>query len=242
MSRTIRIALVAEGVTDYVVLSALVENMLDGLSFDMKLLQPEGSVAFTGSGNAGPLGGGWKGVYRWCLQAAQRGGGSLSGDPLFIGYDLLLLHLDADVAGEDPANSKIDPILELAGALPCEQPCPQPNATTNLLRQIMLSWLGETVVPPQTVFCTPSKSTEAWVMAIFFPKDTEMTKKGWECHPKPADRLNQQPKSVRFTKKQVDYEARKLELQEGWPTIIKRLTEARRFHDDFTAVVQNLPA
>jgi hypothetical protein len=57
MSRTVRIALVAEGVTDYEVLKAAIESMLNGQSFDMKLLQPEGSVAFTGAGSAGALGG-----------------------------------------------------------------------------------------------------------------------------------------------------------------------------------------
>jgi hypothetical protein len=108
MSETVRIALVCEGVTDYEVLRAAIESMLNDRSFDLKMLQPEGSVAFTGAGAAGPLGGGWKGVYKWCLQAAQRGGGCLSGDPLFQGYDLLVLHLDADVADEDPANQSID--------------------------------------------------------------------------------------------------------------------------------------
>ena len=51
MSDTLRIALVGEGVTDFVVLKAAVNSMLGGRSFDLKLLQPEGSVAFTGSGN-----------------------------------------------------------------------------------------------------------------------------------------------------------------------------------------------
>ena len=50
MSSTMRIALVAEGVTDYEVLNAAIESMLAGQSFDLKLLQPEESVAFTGAG------------------------------------------------------------------------------------------------------------------------------------------------------------------------------------------------
>jgi hypothetical protein len=58
MSSTIRIALVGEGVTDFEVLRAAIDSMLNGRSFDLKLLQPEGSVAFTGGGDAGPLGGG----------------------------------------------------------------------------------------------------------------------------------------------------------------------------------------
>lgn len=237
MSDTLRIALVAEGVTDYEVLNAAIESMLNGRSFVLTLLQPEGSIAFTGGGNAGIFGGGWKGVYRWCLQATQRSEGKLSDDPLFLGYDLLLLHLDADVAGEDPANNLIAPIPELAGVLPCEQPCPPPNATTDFLRNVMLSWVGETQAPPKTILCTPSKSTEAWVMAVCFPKDKEMVKQGWECHPKPEIRLGQQPVRKRFAKNQADYAKLKSKLQVGWPSVVARLTEARRFQDDFMAAI-----
>jgi hypothetical protein len=242
MSRTVRIALVAEGVTDYEVLNAALESMLSGRSFDLKLLQPEGSVAFTGMGHAGELGGGWKGVYRWCLQAKQRSAGRLSGDPLFFNYDLLLIHLDADVANEDPANSKIGAIPELAGVLPCDQPCPPPNATTNALRKVLLSWVGETVTPLQTVLCTPSKSTEAWVMAAIFPTDREVVKKGWECYAKPENRLGQQPFRQRFSKTQANYQTRKSQLQAAWPAVVARLTESRRFQDEFSAALNALPA
>ena len=241
MSKTVRIALVAEGVTDYEVLRAAIESMLGGLSFDLKLLQPEGSVAFTSGGDAGPLGGGWKGVHRWCLQAAQRGDGSLSGDPLFISYDLLVLHLDADVADEDPANQRVDPIPELQGVLPCARDCPPASATTNPLRRVLLSWVGETQTPRQTVLCTPSKCIEAWVMAVFFPHDREMARRGWECHPNPESRLDQQPAGRRFAKRQADYQLRQARLQAGWPTIAARLSEAQRFRDDFVTAVHNLP-
>src|SRR5664279_3678813 len=104
MSSPVKIALVSEGITDFVVLKAAIESMLDGQSFILTSLQPEGSVAFTGAGNAGALGGGWKGVYKWCLQSALRTGSNLTEDPLFIGHDLLVLHMDADVACEDPTE------------------------------------------------------------------------------------------------------------------------------------------
>jgi hypothetical protein len=236
-----RVALVAEGITDFVVLRAGIDSMLGGRSFDLKLLQPEGSVAFTGAGNAGALGGGWKGVYRWCLQAALRGGGALSGDPLFIGYDLLILHLDADVAKEDPANDVVDPLPKLAGLLPCEQTCPPAAATTKALRKLILSWVGEAQTPPRTVLCTPSKSTESWVMAAFFPKDREMTRKGWECHPNPASRLAQQPAGQRFAKSLADYEARAADFRLAWPVISARLSEAKIFQDEFINAIQSLP-
>jgi hypothetical protein len=241
MSNTVRIALVAEGVTDYEVLKAAIESILNGQSFEIKLLQPEESVAFTGAGNAGRLGGGWKGVYKWCLLAAERGGGSVRGDVLLDSYDVLIFHLDADVAGEDPANYPVNPITELAGVLPCEQPCPPPNHTTDGLRQVMLRWIGETQTPPRTVLCTPSKSTEAWVVAMFFPHDGQMIKKGWECHPDPASRLGQQSKNRRFAKTQSDYQARSKRIQEAWPRIVTNLTEAKRFQNDFMAVVRSLP-
>lgn len=237
MSSPVRIALVSEGITDYVVLKAAIESMLDGRSFILTLLQPEGSVAFSGGGNAGPFGGGWKGVHRWCLQSAVRGGGRLSGDPLFIGHDLLVLHLDADVAAEDPVDEIPRPV-----GLPCDQPCPPPSATTDPLRIIVLSWLGETETPPQTVLCTPSKNTEAWVMTATFPTDREMRRKGWECHPRPENRLAQQLKSQRFSKSQADYEKRHSELRDRWPAIAAKLSEAARFQNDFTTAVQALPA
>lgn len=237
MSDTLRIALIAEGVTDYEILHAAIEAMLGDRSFVLTLLQPEGSIAFTGGGNAGTFGGGWKGVYRWCIQAVQRSEGRLRDDPLFLGQDLLLLHLDADVAGEDPAKCPIDPIPELAGILPCEQTCPPPTATTNSLRAVILSWIGETQIPPKTILCTPSKSTEAWVMAAFFPLDKEMIRHGWECHPKPERRLGQQPVRVRFAKNQWDYAERKSSFQQSWPSVVASLSEARRFQNEFMAAV-----
>jgi hypothetical protein len=97
----------------------------------------------------------------------------------------------------------------------------------------MLSWVGETEVPPKTVLCTPSKNTEAWVMAVFFPLDSEMKKKGWECHPTPGTRLGQKPKKDRFSKSRGDYEQRKAQISSAWPTLTLKLSEASRFRDDF---------
>lgn len=236
MSDTLRIALVAEGVTDYEVISAAIEAMLGDRSFVLQLLQPEGSLAFTSGGDAGSFGGGWKGVYRWCCQLLLRSQ-CLSDDPLFLNYDLFILHLDADVAGEDPANAKTDPIQELAGQLPCEQPCPPAKTTTNPLRKIMLAWVGESATPPNSILCTPSKNTETWIMAAFFPHDKDMNKRGWECHPNPEIRLSQQPKKTRFDKSQGEYAIRKPEFQAQWPALTERLTEAKRFQAEFMAAV-----
>jgi len=241
MSDPLRVALVAEGITDYVVLRSAVEAMLHGRSFDMKLLQPEESVAFVGSGNAGAFGGGWRGVYRWCLQSAERSGGSFGDDPLFQFYDLIIVHLDADVAAENPAAYPHAPILELDGFLPCEQPCRGPAAhphhTTDRLRRLLLSWSGAEPLPPRLVLCTPSKATDTWMMAIFFPNDVEMARAGWECHADPAGRLPQQKKKVKFKKSYLSYAERASDITEHWPRIVRTLSEAKRFHEEFQAAV-----
>lgn len=78
-------------------------------------------------------------------------------------------------------------------------------------------------------------------MAVFFPHDREMVRRGWECHPTPESRLGQQPRGRRFAKRWRDYVSRQAHLQAGWPAIVERLSEARRFHDDFMTAVQNLP-
>jgi hypothetical protein len=211
--------------------------------FVFNLIQPEGSVAFDGAGGAGDagiFGGGWRGVYKWCLQANVRNSGLFENDPLFLFYDMVILHIDADVAAENPATDKIQPIPALLNHLPCEQPCPPCSDTTNNLRTVMLSWISKSETPPKTVLCTPSKNTEAWVMAICFPNDKEMIRKGFECHPSPQDRLSQQKKVNRFEKTRCDYEFRADQFFEGWKRISSELTEANRFELDFIKVVERI--
>src|SRR5712664_1804625 len=101
MSDPLRIALVGEGPTDGIVISAALESMLAERSFILKQLQPEESLPF------GPLGTGWVGVYKWCRQAVARSGG-LRNDVLYHEYDILILQLDADVADEEYSNGGIE--------------------------------------------------------------------------------------------------------------------------------------
>ena len=76
--RDVRIALVAEGPTDAIVIEAALRAVFASRTFVLQQLQPEGSAAF------GEMGTGWVGVYRWCRQTATRGGGRLSHDRLLF--------------------------------------------------------------------------------------------------------------------------------------------------------------
>ena len=239
MSRQLRIGLVAEGPTDGVVIKAALNAMLGEGTFVLTQLFPETSVAF------GPMGTGWAGVYRWCHASAKRGGGKLSGDRLLfdIGmHDLLILHLDADVAGEKYENNSIQP-LSSDLQMPCDQPCPPAADAANELRMVLLSWCGEATVPRQTVLCTPSKSTDAWVVAALFPQDAEVTKKEkcWECHPDPESRFGVQPKNGRIRKSKTDYQSRQSLMTAAWDRLRQDLSEAGRFSTDFLNAVAALP-
>ncbi len=232
MSDPLRIALVAEGPTDGIVIEAALRSMLNDRPFVLKQIFPEGSESF------GELGTGWVGVYRWCHQSAKRGQGSLAGDHLvFQNFDLLILHVDADVAGCDYADGTLTP-KATDGPLPCEMPCPPAQATTDRLRTVLMSWCGETSLPAHTVICMPSKSTEAWVVASLFPADIAM-RQGIECFANAEARLSQQPNATRFHKKKRDYQERADRFVDAWPRIAapNALGEAYRFQSEFLAAV-----
>ncbi|PWU08799.1 MAG: hypothetical protein C5B50_28850 [Verrucomicrobia bacterium] len=226
MSEPVRVAVVAEGPTEKVVLSAAISSMLAGRSFILKQLQPEESVAF------GPVGTGWVGVYRWCRQAVARSG-SLGRDVLFQAYDVLVLQLDADVAGKTYGSGSIQ---ETVQDLPCERPCPPPSASTNPLRRALLRWAGETQTPARTVLCTPSKSTDTWVLAALFPND-QAVGEGLECRANVEGRFAQQPVAQRIRKRVEDYRERAEQMEAAWPRLAEGLSEAERFDADFRGAV-----
>jgi hypothetical protein len=151
-------------------------------------------------------------------------------------FDILILHLDADVAEKNYAEARIvDPVNDL----PCVQPCPPPDATTNQLRAVLLRWGNEIAVPPRTVLCTPSKCTEAWVLSSLYPTDHAVTSGNLECYPTPHLQLQAKPKPGRLVtggKKILEvYRRRAPEIAVAWPATRARCTEADRFSEDFEA-------
>jgi hypothetical protein len=233
MSEPLRVALVAEGPTDGVVIEAALQAIIpEDRPFILKQIFPEGSDTF------GKMGTGWAGVYRWCHQSARRGAGRLEGDSvLFQNYDLLILHLDADVAANKYANGSIAPNPTDA-PLPCERPCPESHDTTNALREVLLSWCGEANVPAKTVICMPSKSTEAWVVAALFPNDRSVLA-DIECFPNPQSRLAQQSAKSRISKSVRDYRSKASDFVAAWPRLSGPLTEALRFETEFLSVLDD---
>ena len=232
MSEPLRVALVAEGPTDRLVIEAAVGSILGANPFVLKLLQPEESLPFN------QLRGGWSGVYYWCIQAAARAGGRLRDDPLFTTFDVLILHLDADVAANRYADAGI---IDTVNDLPCARPCPPPENTTNQLRAVILRWVGETRLPPKTVLCTPSKNIEAWVLSALYPTAPVVTSGNLECYPTPGSQLQAKPLKGRLVtggRKIVEaYRQRAHEIAGAWPQVRACCTEARRFSVDFETLL-----
>ena len=90
-----RIALVAEGPTDYEVIQAALKAILT-TSFTLTLLQPEPTKPRFGTG--------WGGVLKWCSGAGARHAAALESDPTLEAFDLLVIHLDSDVSVADYAQ------------------------------------------------------------------------------------------------------------------------------------------
>lgn len=230
MSEPVRVGVVAEGPTDFILIREIVSRIL-GTNVVMRLLQPEGSIAF------GPVGGGWTGVFGWCKQAASRGSGQLGSDSLlWSNLDVLVVHVDCDVADVSYRAGNVERDLR-HGALPCAVPCPPAATTADALTGVILSWCGELVRPPRLVFCLPSKATEAWVMHALFPDDPVASSAGFECFPDPAARLGQQPKAVRIAKRQSDYRDNADAFGSRWPAVVDRFQQAARFDRDLRAAL-----
>ncbi len=227
MSSELKIALVAEGPTDHVAIDAALKAMLGERPYRLQSLPPEESDAFI------EFGGGWAKVYRWCHQTAADAGGRLGASSLvFRSFDMLILHVDADVAEKSYADFTRNP-AETDLPLPCNVPCPHASDTTNALREVVLSWGLETEVPDRTVVCIPSKATDTWMIAALFPNDAVLA--NVECLADPAGWLKRRPMAQRVRKSKREYEEKAPAFRDAWNTVsgATGLGEARRFRDDF---------
>ena len=240
MSEPLRVAFVVEGPTDFIMLKAIIGNLIKERDFVAQVLQPEISEAFKPVPGED---GGWPGVYRWCFQAADQGDGRLSNNPLLVFHDLLVLQLDADVAEAHYSDGHIhDPFSE--STLPCQEPCPPPSATTDRLRAVVLRWLGETTTPPHMIFCTPSKALETWILVALFPDDSIASRSEVECYRNPANTLQGKPQGrrlVRSGKKNVEkYRELAPECARNWSMVTTRCSEAARFENSFLSALAPL--
>ncbi len=220
------IGLVAEGTTDFVIIEAALRACLSQ-PFVLTQLQPEATRP--------EMQPGWGGVYKWCRSVAARGVGSPDRDPTLSRFDLLIIHLDADVADSGYSDILSEVPTDVL-PLPCTKPCPPPEATVEALRVVALSWLGVQKLGAKTMFCIPSKATEAW-LAVAVAQDIPRIMVDLECSLKVAARLANLPMERRIRKTKRQYQEHAATVQSQWPRITAMCTQARRFQDELTVCI-----
>lgn len=172
--RDYTIGIVSEGPRDADVIEALITELVPGNHFFLRI-QPEMSetLGFGNNGGAGALGAGWKGVLNWCNMIAAD-----IGIEAFISagqkLDMLVVHLDTDVAREPEVN--------------CAAPSPPITDTIENLAEHLNNQLRLATMLPQIVYCIPADNFEAWILCAFDPATPlhdPANQKLLECFPKP---------------------------------------------------------
>lgn len=223
----LRIALVAEGPTDLVIIEAALKAILPR-AFVLTQLQPEATQSL--------LGNGWGGVLKWCHAASQRHAGSIDQDPTLAGFDLIIIHLDVDVSTMDYGNLGQD-IARLAqssgwGVLPCAHACPPVTNTVTALSAVLQSWLGLATVGQHTVLCLPAQSSGTWLAAALLPTGHRLLT-NIECNPSVEDGLKYLPNDIRVRKKSPrEYLLRASNLTEQWDKVKVLCGQAQQFETE----------
>lgn len=226
-----RIALVAEGPTDYEVIHAALKAILPE-RFTLTLLQPEPTQPAMGSG--------WGGVLKWCLAAGARRAAPLDTDPTLEGFDLLVIHLDVDVAQAQYADCglEVDAQAAVNGwvGLPCHMPCPPVVNTCARLEAALHSWLNPARAGGKTVLCLPAQSSGAWLAAATLPADHALMA-GVECNVALEARLEQLPLAQRIRKRAREYRAHAGQVTANWGVVKALCSQAAAFERDVQAAL-----
>jgi len=223
-----RIALIAEGVTDQVIIECALKAILRR-PFIPILLQPEPTHP--------GVSGGWGGVFKWCDAFRQHGYDTLEDDPRLGLFDLILVHLDADVAEKSYADYGPAVVQSATAlpALPCSRQCPPASDTVNVLRILLLAWLGLHKAGPKTVFCIPSKATEAWLASALLPENHRLLTE-IECNFSVETGLSQLPKDQRIQKNVRTYRSRGTNITDQWEKVRRLCSQATVFQHDIEAI------
>lgn len=187
-------------------------------------------------GHAGAFGGGWRGVKSWCeSEVKSKTSHGLTG---LTEFDLVIIHLDADVAHEEGIN--------------CASACPPAELTCDAVRAVLCSWAGWTSLPPNTVLCIPAQATETWAFACLVPSAPEILicpdSVDWiECRSDIKDLVrcdcsSYRPKPVvmqdgRLKNQAKGCSTKSRQIAEGWQHTASKLSSASRFADDLRSLL-----
>jgi len=233
----LNVKLVCEGITDKIILEAVLSAYLQSDKFTVNCIQPESSKI---EGNPYEHGTGWKGVRSWC-QMVQAAGGLDAVEALQSGVDLLVIHVDAEIVFEAEHDG-------------LSQPCPPPDRNIKAAEAIVMNWLGLQQLPDRVVIWVPSMMTEAWVIRALHPEiqlsesclRPSATPSCIECIENPKERLlGLSPKLIRrrqrtkngrttmeikpYTKR---YDSISPSIAKAWPDLVDNIWSAAHLRDN----------
>jgi hypothetical protein len=228
----LRVALVAEGPTDGVVIEAALKALLPR-PFVLTQLQPESTRPKIGTG--------WGGVLRWCADFATRRHARLEDDPTLTGFDLFVIHADADIA-EAAYPDVSEEVADLAKeqgwpVLPSQLPCPPASGSADTVRGCLRAWTGLHAPGPKTILCVPSKAVDAWLAAACL-NDGHPLLTNVECNRNVEATLANLPMATRIKKTMREYRAKQPQIASSWARVRTRCTQAERFSLDVGRALQ----
>jgi hypothetical protein len=212
----IRVGIVAEGSSDWIILEEVMKIVHDDLEFQH--IQPDQTLA-----SKRPFG--WRGVKAWCEEFGPKLESFMTG--ITPKLDLLVIHADCSIADK----------------IGLERPCPPPSDTADGLKtEIAKKWLGRKIRPEFVVLVTPSKSTDAWVVASLRPPYSRLA--NVECELGVEDELVRRRrlrrKGDQIKKPAYQYSQFAAELRSAFERVCKYCTQASLFRSEFTLATRRI--
>lgn len=232
---SLQIGAVVEGKTDIVIIDAILKAILE-TSFILTELK----------GDNPQYGQGWTSVLKWCDESEERfpeqpkPGQSLNDEPLLSNFDIIILHLDLDVAHckytDGGAVLAEKAKAKSWQALPCNAPCPPASDTALALEAALKSWINPVTLGKKTVLCLPAQSSGTWLaMAILNAQHKYLAEH--ECDLNCEKKLEYLPKGQKVSKTVVSYQREAHRITENWPQIVQRCNQALAFDTAIRAII-----
>ncbi|MCB8977916.1 MAG: hypothetical protein H6657_10875 [Ardenticatenaceae bacterium] len=236
-----KIGTIVEGPTDRLLLKAVVDEICHGEHEYLDLQPADLGDSF------GERGSGWKGVRRFCFDICQQLSESVSDFIIDFQLDLLIIHIDADVALEED-------LQEGAASIAKEllQPCPPITLTTMSLEEVVTKWLNlehASQLPSQVILAIPAQDSENWVFAALFPEDELCQRHDFECihasteHQHPAYLLTLanygrilRRKDGKIRKSRSSYRQVLPQVVDAWDKVCSICFQAQTFNNRLTEI------
>lgn len=218
-----RIAIVSEGMTDYVAIGEVLKAVLT-VPFVLNRLPGEEILSGTGQG--------WGGVLKWCHSMANIATAGnfnrLDQLPGLENYDAIIIHMDADVAGMNylHCGPAIATLATKMGwlLLPCQQPTLP--ATLQSLEKVIASWiLPLNLTCPGNLLCLPAQAMESWLAAAVLPPAHHLLK-NIEMNSNLEAQLNVLPQKLKIKKDIKTYRQKAPMISKNWETVKQVCSQA----------------